>query len=283
MKISYRTLAIINTVTLAIHILVSYLSQAGITGRYTVGEVSDKYPTYFTPAGITFSIWGLIYLSLLAMVVYHLVMAFRKEENHPANRDIQRIGSAFAINNLATIAWLFAWTSEWLLLSVVLIIIQFVTLFMIHERLRLHDAVREYGSKIFTQFPLSLYFGWIFIAIIANTATYLKSVGWNGWGMSEVNWGITMTAIATMLAVWVINRKRNVVFGLVAIWGLHGLILKGKEQNTTAWEPLILVAWAGIVIIAFACLFGLIRNLRIRIRHARRGNIEQQAKIKTNR
>lgn len=279
MKINYRTQAVINAVVLAIHILVSYLSQAGITGKYTVGEVSDKFPTYFTPAGIAFSVWGLIYLSLTAMVTYHLVMAFRKEESHPANRDLQKIGSAFIINNIATIGWLVAWTSGWLLLSVFLILIQFVTLFMIHERLRLHDPVREYASKIFTQFPVSIYFGWIFIAIIANISAYLKSIAWNGWGMSEVNWGITMTAVAIMLTVWVINRKRNVVFGLVAIWGLYGLILKGKEEGTTAWEPLILVAWTGIIIIAFACLFGLIRNLRIRIRHARRGDIRTEAKL----
>jgi len=30
----------------------------------STGDLSDLYPNLFTPAGLTFSIWGLIYLAL---------------------------------------------------------------------------------------------------------------------------------------------------------------------------------------------------------------------------
>ena len=35
-------------------------------GGYNTGTLSAMYPTGFTPAGRTFSIWSLIYLGLLA-------------------------------------------------------------------------------------------------------------------------------------------------------------------------------------------------------------------------
>ncbi len=33
------------------------------------GEISGLYPNYFVPAGIAFSIWGMIYLLLLVYVI----------------------------------------------------------------------------------------------------------------------------------------------------------------------------------------------------------------------
>jgi hypothetical protein len=76
-----------------------------------------------------------------------------------------------------------------------------------------------------------------------------------------------MISIAVMLAVWVINRKRNVFFGLVVIWALYGIMLKGREAGTVEYEPIIMVASVGMGIVGLACMFGLIRNLQIPKHH----------------
>ena len=47
----------------------TFISALGIT-PYDVGELSDKYPLWITPAGFTFAIWGVIYLWLAVMVVF---------------------------------------------------------------------------------------------------------------------------------------------------------------------------------------------------------------------
>ena len=50
-------------------IVTNYLANAlPLNGRST-GDISDAYPSLFTPAGITFSIWGVIYLLLGAHVL----------------------------------------------------------------------------------------------------------------------------------------------------------------------------------------------------------------------
>jgi hypothetical protein len=257
-----RTLSIANTIALVIHITLSYLSQIKVFGKYTNAEVSEKYPTYFTPAGITFAIWGLIYLSLIAFVIYHLYHAFKSSPDHTENIVVQKIGWLFVINNISTALWLFMFGNDLIGFSLLLMLVQLTTLIMIHVRLQIHDASQSQANKILTQFPLSIYFGWISIATIANASVFLKSIDWSGIGITEPAWAITMVAIAILITIWVINRKKNVVFGLVVIWALYGIMLKAKETATPSYEPIEMVSWGGIAIVSFACLFGLIRNLR---------------------
>ena len=45
----------------------NYLANARPLNNRMTGEVSDAYPTLFTPAGLTFSIWGIIYVMLAFM------------------------------------------------------------------------------------------------------------------------------------------------------------------------------------------------------------------------
>lgn len=257
-----RHLAIYNLLAFLFHLLIIFLIQFKIINQQSVGEVSDKYPSLFTPAGITFSIWLLIYVGLGAFTVYHLLMAYRQPEIHGANIDLQKAGYLFITNNLATTTWLIAWVNEWLLVSVILIIVQLITLILLHNRLCIHDATRHMMSKICTQFPISIYFAWITIATIANISTYLTSIDWSGWGISEINWTITMIGVALIISSWVMNRRLNVFYGLVIIWALYGIILKRQEAGGDQFEMIIYTSYGAIVIIAFHMLIAFIRNMR---------------------
>ena len=42
----------------------------------TTQQLSDQYPNLFVPAGLTFSIWGLIYILLAIFIVYQLIVTF---------------------------------------------------------------------------------------------------------------------------------------------------------------------------------------------------------------
>ena len=42
-----------------------------LNGKST-DAISDSYPNLFAPAGITFSIWGVIYVLLFGFVLYYL-------------------------------------------------------------------------------------------------------------------------------------------------------------------------------------------------------------------
>ncbi|MBO9571196.1 MAG: tryptophan-rich sensory protein [Chitinophagaceae bacterium] len=259
-----RRLALLNAITFFIHLIMSWLIQFKAINKKDVGEISDQYPSIFTPSGTTFLIWTVIYLALIAFSVFHLIKAFKEPETNEHNRDISNISSFFIINNIATASWLIFWVNNYIGTSEILILIQLLTLIIIHVRLNIHDSSRSFASKLFTQFPLSIYLGWISIATIANTSVWLTCMEWDRWGVSPINWTITMIALAVFLTLIVINRKKNVFFGLVFIWALYGIITKRTADDAQDYEPIIMVSWIGIAIITLACIFGFIRNLRRR-------------------
>ena len=47
-------------VTFVISLAVNGLAASGVFGQ-SIGAISDQYPTYVTPDGLTFLIWSVIY------------------------------------------------------------------------------------------------------------------------------------------------------------------------------------------------------------------------------
>ena len=70
--------AVLNLFAFSFHLILSYLVQMNYFSVLDVGQVSARYETVFAPAGITFAIWGVIYLALVAFSFFHLYAAFTK-------------------------------------------------------------------------------------------------------------------------------------------------------------------------------------------------------------
>jgi hypothetical protein len=256
-----KTLSVLNLIALLVHISLSYATQLKLINKNDVGEVSGHYTSLFTPAAITFSIWGIIYIALVAFCIYHVIMAYRFLPDHPANEDVQRIGYWFFVNNLAAAVWLIVWTNELITASLLLIFLQLVTLINIHLRTGIHDTGSSIASKIFTQFPLSIYFGWITIATIANTAIYLVSINWNGFGYSAATWTQAIIAVAVIITLLVVLIRGNVSYGLVILWALYGIILKLQASNASQYASIIQTAWIGMGLVSFTAVVQLFRNV----------------------
>lgn len=247
-----RTLAILNAVFYLIAFATSNLSQVNAINNKDIGDVSDKYDTLFTPAGMTFSIWGLIYVALFGFSIYHIYKAFREDALSEANKDTSRMGILFIVNNVATAAWVFAWVNEQFIPSVVLMLVQLLTLISINVKLKIFNPHRSVYSKIFTHFPLGIYFAWICIATIANISSALVGLQWDGGGISAKYWTIILIAAATLISSAIIILKKNVFFGLVIIWAFYGIIVKHNEGDPLLYKEIISAAWGGIAWVGLA-------------------------------
>ena len=246
-----KLLAVLNFIFFVIAFAVSNLSQLKIFGGVTNATISNKYDTVFTPAGVTFAIWGVIYLSLFGFTIYHLIKAYQDDLNAEASVAILKIGNLFIINNIATTFWVFAFTYEYLLLSMLLIIIQLITLLMIFIKLNLWDTQQSFKNKLFTQFPLSIYFAWLCVATVANISLYLVSVGvTNLFGVTEVQWATALICVVTLITLFIIGKKKNFYFGLVVIWALYGIQMKRTAIDPVEFASLIKLCWMGIGILA---------------------------------
>ncbi len=205
-----------------------------LNGQSTA-EVSDKYPTLFTPAGYVFSIWGLIYLLLGVFVVRSLFV------DDPR---VERIGYLFAVTSVLNGLWIIAWHWEMLTVSVVIILAFLVSLVLIVSRLE--GAPAPSRKQLWTvDIPFSVYLGWISVATIANVAVLLSSIGWDGWGLDAVTWTAIMIVVAGILGVVAVLRSDNFAYSLVIIWALAGVGAANSDRlilASTAWGVTLVLA-----------------------------------------
>lgn len=236
-----KSKAILNIVFLVITIFVNYLSNTGYFNGETMGSVSEQYENYFTPAGYAFSIWGLIYLSLAAFVVYQA-----REKNYATTAEI---GWWFIISCIANCLWVVSWLYEYTGLSLIIMTVILVSLLkiVVNTRMELYSP----GTKkiIFVWWPFCLYAGWITVAFIANTAAYLTKIGWDGFGISELAWTVIVIGVAGIINLLVIWRRNMREFGLVGVWGLVAVAVANWSQETTISYAALLVA-----LVIFVCV-----------------------------
>lgn len=246
-----RLLSLSNVVATGLTIIINSLSNTSILGAYTVGEISDAYPTFFTPAGYVFAIWGIIYALLLVFSIYQ---ALPKQQNAVF---IEKIGLYYVLCSVANIIWIVLWVNNYILFSTILMFLLLVSLIIIYHRLDSIGTQMSLRENLAVFLPFSVYLGWITVASIGNVAVTLVSLNWNGWGVSEISWTILMIGIAIGVTLIMILRKRDIGFSLVLIWALFGILVKQSEV-----QNIVLTTGSGIGLIVIALVIQAVRSLR---------------------
>ncbi len=245
-------LAFINVLAYLGTITVNALANALPINGNTTGALSDAYPNLFVPAGLTFSIWGLIYLLLGIFAVYQLISAFRRSEELSAF--IDRISLFFILSCIANAGWVFAWHYEYVGISLILMALLLISLLSIYQRLEIRKRGLSWQERIGWGIPFSIYLGWITVATIANVTALLVDIGWNGFGLSASFWTIFVIVVATIITLLIIFTRQDVFFALVIEWAFLGIILKRVRVNAGLYTDLIVTLGIcmGIILAAMA-------------------------------
>ncbi len=235
-------------VTFVLMVVVNGLANAlPLNGRLT-GEVSDAYGNLFAPAGITFVIWGVIYILLACHTLYQLGL-FRDPSARGHDALLKKVGVIFAVSSLANTVWIFAWHYDLIALSLLMMLVILVCLIAIATEVR--KANLSARETFFIRVPFSVYFGWITVATIANVTVWLVSLGWGAFGIAEATWAVALIVIGALIGLAVILRNRDIAYGLVLVWAYLGIIIKhvGVDGFGGAYPAVIYAA--GICIAAF--------------------------------
>ena len=231
-------------------VTVNYLANAlPLNGRRT-GDVSSAYPSLFTPAGVTFSIWGVIYLLLGAHVLYQLGLFRDGPESAEQSALLNRTGVLFAVSSLANTAWVFAWHYDLIPLSAVLIVVILVCLALIVTPLSRADLTER--QRWLIRVPFSVYFGWTTVAVVANMTVLLVSRGWDGFGLPDSVWAVVMVLTAMAIGTVTMLRNRDVAYGLVLIWAFAGILLRQISDLGGRYPGIIAAAVASLVVFVIA-------------------------------
>jgi hypothetical protein len=205
-------------ITFLAMIIVNFLANFLPINNMTTGGVSEHYPNLFTPTPLTFSIWGLIYFLVILYVVYQLGW-FKKVRRDKSL--LAKVGLYFSISSLANIAWIFFWHYDLIVLSFITILVLLASLVMVV--ISLEKERLDSWQKLLVKLPFDVYLGWISIATLANLVVLLKSFELI---KNPVCFTISMLSISAIIGLFVLIKRKNIVYGLVFIWAYLGIYIK---------------------------------------------------------
>ena len=231
----------LNLILFAGMIVMNYLANSLPLNGKTTGDISDAWPNLFTPAGVTFSIWGIIYILLVIFCVIQFTTSYQVA--------ISRVGWLFGLSCVFNALWIVAWHYERLPLSLILMAGLLICLIWINIFIKdLPDGFIKAGFGV--------YLGWICIATIANITVLLVSNGWQGFGLSGQTWAIIMIVVGAVIVSLTIWRMSNPYIGLAVVWAFAGIMIKRQDD----YRAIFMTAAAAAVVVAVVVILSFFRR-----------------------
>ena len=206
-----------NLVAFGVLLLFNVLSNTLPFNDQSQAEISARYPSLFTPAGFTFSIWGLIYLALLGFVIWQALPAQRESAK------VASISRMFQLNCGLNAAWLVVWHYDLLALSMLLMLSILGTLALIYRRLLVSLEDAPVTEHLMLYLPFSMYTAWVSVAALVNASIVQLANGWHDVALSNVEWTLLKLAVAGAIGATMIVKIRDVPFALVVAWAAYGI------------------------------------------------------------
>jgi len=201
------------------NLLANIIPYNGVTTAY----VSDFYANLFAPAGLTFAIWGVIYI-LIALFTVYQVRGYKPELT-------AKISFWFVLSCIFNVSWLFLWQYFQIPLTIVVMVLLFLCLLIIYMRLGKYTGFTK--ENVVMRVPFSVYLGWISVATIANVTAllvYLNPALVNpsvdAFGIAQYVWAILIIIIATVLCLLVLFTRKDIAYSLVFVWAFLGIVIK---------------------------------------------------------
>jgi translocator protein len=211
---SNKTLLIGNILALMVVLTMNALANILPINGLNTGQISDLYPSLFTPSGFTFSIWGILYLLQIGFVIAQFRV---KEELY-----FKELSLWFWLSCLANASWILVWHYLFTGASVVVMLVLLFSLtriFLLLQKSKSTDKM----EWLFIKLPFTFYLAWICVATIANISALLVSLNWHGGFLTEEHWAVVMIAIAALLALFIASKFEEPAFLLILIWAFFGI------------------------------------------------------------
>lgn len=208
---------------------------------YSVRDISDKYIHLFTPAALTFSIWGLIYA--LGFIVILL--------NKIQTKTLFYYYLALTVLNTV---WILFWVNEWMIAAWLVLGLMLVLLCKANYHTEIAVDGNSQNQQIsVAQAYFQIYLGWVSVAFTANTASLFVFFGLPPFGLIQT--AITI-AIVSFFVIAIFFQK---IFDtwlkiLVLAWTLLGIILHSSMAEALPYQLYVRIS-CGVALAAIAVFF----------------------------
>ena len=209
-----------------------------------MGMVSAKYPTFLTPAGYAFSIWGMIFLGLAMYAIWQLLPA-QQTKSLP-----DELAKPLTLASVATSVWVVLFSYELILPGAAVMLLILGCLVTAYGRVRRRVFAGTTSSLV--SIPFSLYLGWISVATVINITIGLRQLGHQA--SEELGLALTLLLLLAIVALGLsVSRSfRDMVFPVVLSWALVAVwVAQLRENPVLGWSALAgaaVVAIGGVVL-----------------------------------
>jgi translocator protein len=231
-----------NILSLTVVITINTLAIALPINGMTTGQISDLYPSLFTPAGFTFSIWSVIYVLQIGFLVVQFQI--RNEAYFKA------LSKWYWLTCLANATWVLVWQYLFTAVSIIVMFVllySLVNIFLLLQR----NIMKNSWQWTFVKLTFTVYLSWICVATIANISAWLVALPWQGSFLSEEYWTIIMIVIASILGSFIAYRFNEPSFLLIIMWALFGIYSKwiGSNHDVIAQASRVAIVVLGLMVV----------------------------------
>lgn len=247
--------------------------------QHSTGNVSDRYQTEITPAGWTFSIWGVIYSWLFLMNIYFLSWLCRGLYSSPAI-----LPSAFfvswIINLTLNCSWLVLWDRELMIPAlIVLALIAFTNYLLIYFScvgLRAHGSwLKQHHPKdlffivVLVQNGVATYATWTTIATLLNFTVVLNLASVSATNAATASLCMLLLEVIIWFSVenFLIEKHVRYILSVypVIIYALSGSLSKHYDSTAPGRNAVF-----SVVLLVLACIVFVVRLALVVWRHRTR-------------
>lgn len=221
----------------------NYIVGAQIINVPSIGSVSDEYATLLTPATYAFSIWSLIYVLLVVLAVYQARDVFRPDSKNDLP---SKMGPYFILANVGNAIWTYIFVSDFIGLSVLVLVGMVVALFLLLCRLDIAMFDAPVRTIIFVWWPLMLYAGWVLVASVVNIASWLASLDITLPPFMAV--ATLVVLCGALLALLYTRNLRELL--LASAWGIIAIGFQQMQSQDS--QAVMITAFAAGSILLFA-------------------------------
>ena len=221
-------------------------------GNKTTGELSDLYPNLFVPSGFTFAIWSIIYVLLIIFVGYQWI-------GKKGVSIVETLGVWFIINAIANGLWLVFWHYEYVVICIFIMAVILGSLIMMYHKLNVKyfsDSPTPWQATV----PISLYMGWISVAMIANTTVVFVYFGITNLGLGADTWAAIVLMIAVGITLRMLYVHKDIYFAAVVCWASYGIYAKRVVDLVTEDPRIEHTSYISIYIILIAIILTIVQS-----------------------
>lgn len=232
-------------------------------------KISNSNPTYLTPDGLTFAIWGVIYLGEFVFSVFQALPANHDDKEFVAARPY--VIAAFLLNA----SWLVIFSFKLWWLSTAVIAAYLGALFTVYREMHINYLFSSSKSLVYRAcsfIGFSANIAWVTIATVLNLTLTLRQNGYvtavigggDAIGANE-DWAIMFIVLVAAISSTISFYRGDLVHNLTTAWAYSGIIRMQTIANATRFPVNylsgVIASWAlaGEIIVLVVALLTVIR------------------------